>query len=126
MAHVLSTGLWDALGSIQRKDVVEYPVVALEEDFAHCQSLCDTQFQHHPHGFDWDRFNETGRAMSERMRAKLPLDTASYYESSDDRELFSPQECCRWYTPHRRSNELALRERKRTLIHLGMQPSHRK
>ena len=120
MAYVLSSGLWDAFGDISLEQVLGFRDEDLEQDLARWQAAYNRQFKRHPHEFDWDRFNETGELLTARIREKLPPDTRVYYEPSDDREFFSPDNCI--WDPARKDsfNEHALREKKRTLIHLGV------
>jgi hypothetical protein len=120
MAYVLSSGIWDALGCIRLRDVLGYHDDELEQALEQWQALYDGQFRSCPYQFDWDRFNETGRSLTERIRKKLPPHSEVVYEPSDDREFFTPGECmdadgC----AGQRINELALREQKRTLVHMG-------
>lgn len=121
MAYVLSSGLWDAFGSITLENILGVKDEELESELAQWQALYDSQFKCHSYEFDWDMFNEHGKSLTERIRAKLPPHTDVYYEPSDDREFFSPDECngtrdC----VDKRMNEMALREKKRTLIHMGI------
>lgn len=121
MAYVLSTGLWDSFGSITLETMLGVKDEELESELAQWQALYDSQFKRHSYEFDWDLFNEMGRALTKRIGEKLPPHTDAYYEPSDDREFFSPDECngagnC----GDERMNEMALREQKRTLIHMGI------
>lgn len=93
MAYIQSSGLWKAFGSIALYQILVSRDQALENDLTEWQALYDSQFKQHPYKFDWDLFNEEGRSLTERIRAKLPPGADVYYEPSDDREFFSPDEC---------------------------------
>ena len=119
MAYVLSSGLWDAFGSIRLSEILGYRDEDLENDLAEWQALYDHQFKSHPYEFDWDLFNQMGRSLTERIKEKLPQGHHVSYEPSDDREFFLPEECSPMACPdHKQSNEIILREKKRSLLHL--------
>lgn len=121
MAYVLSSGLWDSFGSISLESVLGVKDAELESELVEWQGLYDRQFKHHPYEFDWNLFNEIGRSLTERIREKLPPHTDVYYEPSDDREFFSPDECNRSAdTKGNRLDDVALREAKRSLVYLGV------
>ena len=120
MAYVLSSGLWDAFGEISLEQVIDCRDEKLEQDLARWQADYNKQFKRHPYEFDWDQFNETGEQLTTRIREKLPPDMGVYYEPSDDREFFSADNYI--WDPSRNDSfdEHALREKKRTLNHLGI------
>ena len=121
MAYILSSGLWDAFGHIKLDILLGFSDEELEKDLADWHATYDAQFKKYPHDFDWKRFNELGEELTSRIKSKLPLGTDVYYEASDDREFF-PQEECEGSknSADARFNELSLREKKRTLIHMGI------
>jgi len=121
MAYILSSGLWDALGSITPEQMLGFRDEALERDLAAWQARYNAQFRRHSYEFDWERFNAEGEALTERIRALLPHNTAVYYEPSDDREFFTPEQCVKdGDSADPQLNEMALREKKRTLLHIGL------
>ncbi|WP_168441893.1 hypothetical protein [Pontiella desulfatans] len=120
MAYVLSTGLWDTSGQVRAEDVLGIKDEEFERDLRQWQTLYDGQFKRRPYEFDWELFNELGRSLTERIREKLPPQTEVYYEPSDDREFFSPDECSDSSGSGVEGvNEVTLRERMRSLVHLG-------
>lgn len=93
MAYILSSGIWDAFGPITLEKVLGERDRELEAELKRWQSLYDDQFKTYTYGFNWERFNEEGEKLVERIRGKLRSDAEIYYEPSDDREFFSPDEC---------------------------------
>jgi len=123
MAYVLSSGIWDAIGHVKLRDLPGLEDGELERELEDWQSRYDAQFQRCPYEFDWDAFNAEGMLLTERIRAKLPPHSEIYYEPSDDREFFSPNDCFpQCGSPEESMGEFTLRERKRSLTHLGSFP----
>jgi len=120
MAYVLSSGLWDAFGHISLEQVLGCRDEVLEQDIARWQAAYDQQFKRCPYEFDWDGFNRIGEELTSRIRDQLPPGAKVYYEPSDDREFFQPEQCTRGSISKSGFDEAALREKKRTLIHLGV------
>jgi hypothetical protein len=121
MAYILSSGLWDAFGHITLEKVLGFKDEELEADIANWHSTYDDQFKRYPYDFDWKCFNEIGEQLTSRIREKLPPEIDIYYEPSDDREFFTSEECeASLGSGDTRIDELALREKKRTLLHMGI------
>jgi hypothetical protein len=120
MAYILSSGLWDAFGHIELDKLLGFPDEELERDLKNWHTTYDAQFKNYPYDFDWKRFNELGEKLTCRIKSKLPPGEDIYYEPSDDREFFSSDECPGSADAgDARVSELMLREKKRTLIHMG-------
>ena len=121
MAYVLSSGLWDAFGHIALDCALGFKDGELEKDLREWHQLYDDQFKRYPYDFDWARFNEMGVELTARIKEKLPPGPDIYYEPSDDREFFSPDDCENTHVPGNGSErELSLRERKRSLLYTGV------
>jgi hypothetical protein len=112
MAYILSSGLWDALGTITLEQLLGQRDMELERDLKQWQEAYDDQFKCYPYDFDWDTFNEQGRSLTERIRAKLIPGNQIYYEPSDDREFFKFEECDATLLSSSMPREHCLRKRK--------------
>lgn len=118
MAYLLSSGLWNASGPVELETILGHSDAELEAELKNWQTEYDNQFRRFPYRFDWERFNRTGEELTERIRKKLPAGTDIFYEPSDDREFFSPDECCNSELPESAPERLGiLQERKRALMY---------
>jgi len=118
MAYILSTGLWDAFGPITLDKVLGHEDPLLVDALKQWQDSYDDQFRAYPYEFDWNRFNETGRRIADRIRAKLPADADICYEPSDDREFFLPEDCrAGAIAMDAKMRECDLRTRKREMLY---------
>lgn len=118
MAYILSTGLWDALGPITLDRVLGYEDPQLVDALKQWQQSYDDQFRAYPYEFDWERFNETGEEITDRIRARLPHDAEICYEPSDDREFFLPEDCFSGViATDAKIRECDLRTRKREMLY---------
>lgn len=122
MAYVLSTGIWDGFGCVRLDQVIDGTDPDLEAEMNAWQAQYDRQFMRYPYDFDWDGFNHRGEELTARIQDRLPPDTVIYYEPSDDREFFTSDEYKRAEERGEQAGlyELALRERKRSLLHVGL------
>jgi len=117
MAYILSTGLWDAFGPIALDKVLGHDDPLLADALMQWQDCYNNQFKAYPYEFDWQRFNETGAKIADRIRERLQDDAEICYETSDDREFFLPEDCCSGERPaDGNMRECDLRARKRAML----------
>ena len=118
MAYILSTGLWDAFGPITLDKVLGHDYPALADELKQWQDCYNEQFKAYPYEFDWEKFNETGETITDRIRAKVSEDTEICYEASDDREFFLPEDCSSGScAADGNMHECDLRARKRAMLY---------
>lgn len=119
MAYIMSSGLWDAFGSIDLESMLGSRDEDLSAALKSWQAMYDDQFRKHAYSFDWTEFNRMGEELTRRIRERLPHDAKISYEPSDDREFFNPEDCRPDCTavPSQQAREMDLRERKRSLLY---------
>lgn len=119
MAYIMSSGLWDAFGSISLEQLLGFRDEKLAVRLQDWQDMYDDQFKRNPYSFDWKRFNEIGEELTRCLKEKLPEQAEIVYEPSDDRDFFSPEDCkaVHGIVTSLNDREIDLRERKRALLY---------